>query len=92
MPRSSYWSPPFRPPNQNAVCTPHLPHARHMTHPSHPPCFDHPNNTGWTVQTMQLLIMQFAPTSCHFIPLRSKYYNYVSDNLKLNTLYEMYYS
>jgi hypothetical protein len=22
---------------------------------------------------MQLLIMQFSPTSCHFIPLRSKY-------------------
>jgi hypothetical protein len=22
---------------------------------------------------MKLLIMQFSPTSCHFIPLRSKY-------------------
>jgi hypothetical protein len=24
-PRSSQWSPPFRPPNQNVVCTSHLP-------------------------------------------------------------------
>jgi hypothetical protein len=27
-PRSSQWSPSFRPPNQNVVYTPHLPHAR----------------------------------------------------------------
>jgi hypothetical protein len=38
------------------------PHARHMPRPSHPPCFDHPNNTGRRVQTMQLLIMQLSPT------------------------------
>jgi hypothetical protein len=44
-----------------------------MPRPSHPPCFDHPNNTGRRVQALQLLIMQFSPTSCHFIPLRSKY-------------------
>jgi hypothetical protein len=37
-----------------------------MTRPSHPPCLHHPNNTGWRVQTMQLLIMQFSPTSCHY--------------------------
>jgi hypothetical protein len=69
-PRSFQWSPPFRPPNQNFVCTSDLPHARHMPRPSHPPCFDHPNITGWRVQTMQLLIMQFSPTSCYFIPRR----------------------
>jgi hypothetical protein len=34
---------------------------------SHPPCFDHPDNTRRRVQTMQLLIMQFSPTSCHFM-------------------------
>jgi hypothetical protein len=34
---------------------------------------DHPNNTGRRVQTMQLLIMQFSPTSLHLIPLGSKY-------------------
>jgi hypothetical protein len=44
-----------------------------MPRPSQPPCFDHPNNTGRRVQTMQLFIMQFFPTSCHFITLRSKY-------------------
>jgi hypothetical protein len=31
-----------------------------MPRPSHPPCFDHPNNTGRRVQTMQLLIMQLS--------------------------------
>jgi hypothetical protein len=36
-----------------------------MPRPSYPPCFDHPNNTGRRVQTMQLLIMQFSPTTCH---------------------------
>jgi hypothetical protein len=44
-----------------------------MPRPNHPPCFDHPNNTGWRVQTMQLFIIQFSSTSYHFIPLRSKY-------------------
>jgi hypothetical protein len=38
-----------------------------MPCPSHPPCFDHPNNTGQRVQTMQLLIMQLSPTTRHFI-------------------------
>jgi hypothetical protein len=44
-----------------------------MPRPSHPPCLHHPNNTGWGVQTMQLLIMQFSLTSRYFIPIRSKY-------------------
>jgi hypothetical protein len=39
----------------------------------YPPSFDHPNNSWWRVQIMELLIMQFFPASCHFIPLRSKY-------------------
>jgi hypothetical protein len=34
---------------------------------------DHSNYTRRRVQVMKLLIMQFSPTSCHFIPLRSKY-------------------
>jgi hypothetical protein len=49
------------------------PSPPHMPRPSHPPRFDHPNNTGRRTQTMQLLIMQFAPTSCHFIPRRCHY-------------------
>jgi hypothetical protein len=27
------------------------------------------------VQVMKLLLMQFSPTSCHFIPLRSKIFS-----------------
>jgi hypothetical protein len=41
--------------------------------PSHPPWFDHTNYTWSRVQAMKLLIMQFPPTSCHFISLRSKH-------------------
>jgi hypothetical protein len=29
--------------------------------------------TWWNVQNMKLLVMQFPPTSRHFISLRSKY-------------------
>jgi hypothetical protein len=52
-PMSCQWSPP----NQKVVCTPQ-PRARYIPRPSHYPCFDHPNNTGRRIQTMQLLIMQ----------------------------------
>jgi hypothetical protein len=40
---------------------------------SHPHWLDHSNYTWRTVQVMKLLIMQFSPTSYHFIPLWSKY-------------------
>jgi hypothetical protein len=40
MPRSSQWSLPFRPSNQNTVCTSHLSHACYKACPSHPPRFD----------------------------------------------------
>jgi hypothetical protein len=36
-------------------------------------CPAHSKYTWRRVQVMKLLIMQFSPTSCHFIPLRSKY-------------------
>jgi hypothetical protein len=45
-----------------------------MPCPSHAPWLDHSNYTWRRVQVMKLLIMQFSPTSCHFISLRSKYY------------------
>jgi hypothetical protein len=42
-----------------------------MSCPSHPPWLEHSN---WRrVQVMKLFIMQFSPTFCHFISLRSKY-------------------
>jgi hypothetical protein len=44
-----------------------------MLHPSHSPWFDLPNNIWGWVQNMKLLIVQFSPFSCYFIPLRSKF-------------------
>jgi hypothetical protein len=49
-------------------------HACYMPFPSHPPSYDHPNYILRRVRVMKLLIMQFSPASCHFIPLRSKYF------------------
>jgi hypothetical protein len=40
---------------------------------SHPPWLDYSNYTWRSVQIIKLLIMQFSPTSCHLISLRSKY-------------------
>jgi hypothetical protein len=40
--------------------------------PSHRPWFDHVNYAWRRVQVMKLLIMQFSPSSCHFVSLRSK--------------------
>jgi hypothetical protein len=42
-----------------------------ITCPSHPPWPDHSNYTWRRVQITKLLIMQFSPTSRHFISLRS---------------------
>jgi hypothetical protein len=44
-----------------------------MPCPSHPPWLDHSNCTWRRVQVMKFLIMQFSPTSCHFIFLWSIY-------------------
>jgi hypothetical protein len=43
-----------------------------MPRPSHPSWLDNSNYTWRRVQVMKLLIMQFSPTSCHFIPLRNR--------------------
>jgi hypothetical protein len=48
-------------------------HLCYMPFPSRPPLLDHSNYTWRRVQVMNLLIMQFSPTSCHFISLRSEY-------------------
>jgi hypothetical protein len=34
-----------------------LPHTCYMSRPSHSSRFDHPNNVGWGVQIIKLLIM-----------------------------------
>jgi hypothetical protein len=44
----------------------------HMSHPPHPPWFNRPNNIGWRIQAMMLIIMQFSQWSI-FLPFRSKY-------------------
>ena len=53
----------------------HLYHPTCVLHasPTHSPRTDHPNNTGWGVHIIKLLIMQFAPLLCYLIPLRPKY-------------------
>jgi hypothetical protein len=49
------------------------PHSYYTPSPSHPPWLDHSNYTWGRVQVIKLLIMQFSPTSCHFVSFRSKY-------------------
>jgi hypothetical protein len=51
----------------------YLTHSCYMLCPSYPPLLDQCNYTLRRVQVMRLLIMQFSPTSCHLISLRSKY-------------------
>ena len=49
-----------------------LPHTCYMSRPSHSSRFDHPNNIGWAVQIIKLLIMQFSTFPCYLFPLRPK--------------------
>jgi hypothetical protein len=70
---SSYLSLSFRLSHQNPKCIPLLTHARYMSYLSHPILLDHSNYTWRRVNVRNLLIMQFPPTSCDFVPLRSKY-------------------
>jgi hypothetical protein len=58
-------------------------HACYMPCPSHPPWLDHSNYIWWRVHDMKLLIVQFSPTSYHFVPLRS---NILFSTLFSNTL------
>jgi hypothetical protein len=69
-PRSSQWSLPFGPPNQNPLNTP-PPHVCNLSRLPHPPWFNHPNNIRWRIQAVKL-IMQASPLSI-FLPFRSKY-------------------
>jgi hypothetical protein len=49
----------------------------HCTHykprPSHSSRFHHPNNSGWGVEIMKLLIMKFSSVACNLVPLMPKY-------------------
>jgi hypothetical protein len=47
-------------------------HACYIFCPFHPPWLHQCNYISRKVQVMNLLVMQVSPTSCYFIPLRSK--------------------
>jgi hypothetical protein len=44
-----------------------------MPHPSHPPRLDHSNYSWRRVQITKFLVMQFPPSSRHFIPPQSEF-------------------
>jgi hypothetical protein len=58
-------------------------HSCYMLCPFYPPWLDHSNYTWRRVQVMKPVIMQFSPTSCHFIRLGS---NIFISTLFSNTL------
>ena len=45
-------------------------HTRYIPRPSR---FYKPNNIGWGLQFVKLLIMYFSPLPCHLVPVRLKY-------------------
>ena len=51
------WCLSLRLPHQNPVHVSPFPHTHYMSRPSHYSRFYHPNNIGWTVQIIKLLIM-----------------------------------
>ena len=72
-PQSSKWFLSLRFPQQNSLYASPLPHTYYMPRPSHSSRFDHPNNIGWGVQFVNLLIMQLSPLPYYLVPLRPKY-------------------
>jgi len=46
--------------------------ACYMSSPYHGPWCNHPNNIWWSVQVMKFLIMQYSPSSRHFLLLGSR--------------------
>jgi len=61
MPGSPKWSLSLRFPHQNSVYASPLLHTRYMPRPYHSSRFYHPNNIGWGVQFIKLLIMPRKP-------------------------------
>ena len=73
MPGSPKWPLSLWFPQQNPVYVSSLPHMHYMPFPSHSSRFYHPNNIGWGVQIIQLLIMQLPPLPCYLVLPRPKY-------------------
>jgi hypothetical protein len=71
MSRSSYWSPSVGIPHQNPICIHLLP--MRASCPAHLLLDANSNYTWRRVKVMKLFILQFSPTSYHFIPFQSKY-------------------
>jgi len=74
-PVSSKWSLSLRFQHQHLVYTSVLPHRCHMPHPTHSR-FYHPNNIGWEVQIIKLLVYSFlhsTVTSSHLGPAFSQH-------------------
>jgi len=67
-PGSSKWPLSLRFPHQNPVHASPLSHTHYMLHPYHHSRFYQPNNIGWWVQIIKLLIMQLtgAQKDSHF--------------------------
>jgi len=62
----------FRFPHQKPLRIFLLPHACYIPRPPHSR-FDRPNNIGWRVQIIKLLIVYFSPLPSYLVPLRPKY-------------------
>jgi len=58
---SPKWSLSLRFPQQSPVYASPLSHTRHMPDPSHSSRFYHPQNIGWAVQIIKLLVKKFSP-------------------------------
>ena len=61
------WPFSFRFPNQTPLYSYSLPHTRYMLRPSQSSRFYHPNNIGWGVQIVKLLIVQFTMKFTYFL-------------------------
>jgi hypothetical protein len=59
---------------QTKICKhPTSTHVQYIPSLLQSPSVQHPSNARCRAQTMELLIMQFSPACCHFIPPGSKY-------------------
>jgi hypothetical protein len=74
---------PFRFSDQNYLNISHVSHLRYMSFLSHPPRIYRLYNFWWHVQIMKLLTMLFSLSSCHFLPLVSKYFPQLSSETPL---------
>jgi hypothetical protein len=60
---SPQWPLSLRFPHQNHVHTSPLHYTRYTPRPAHSSRFYHPNNSGWVVQIIKLLIMRSFPSA-----------------------------